>query len=57
MLGEIYSANLIKEKGGDVKDGNSCNDYIYSYTLICLEDLLLVDWLRLLGVFLYDIYQ
>lgn len=44
MLGEIYSANLIKEKeGGDVKDGNSCNDYIYSYTLICLEDLLLVD--------------
>lgn len=58
MLGEIYSANLIKEKGGgDVKDGNSCNEYIYSYTLICLEDLLLVDWLRLLGVFMYDIYQ
>lgn len=43
MLGEIYSVNLIKEKGGDVKDGNFCNDYIYSYILICLEDLLFVD--------------
>lgn len=57
MLGEIYSVNLIKEKGGgDVKDGNFCNDYIYSYILICLEDLLFVDWLRLFGVFMYDIY-
>lgn len=34
MLGEIYSANLIKEKGGgwNVKDGNSCNDYISLYS-------------------------